>query len=208
LDPVELIKTRRSIRHFNRTKIPRSTVNEILESARWAPSAHNVQPWRIIVVDDDTTKERLAKKMGEAWLSDMHKDGVPEEKAESIVKLETWDRITASPVVIVACLTMEGMHTYPDSSRQEAEHTMAVQSVAAFIQNLLLSAHYHGLGACWNCGPLFCKDAVRNALSLPEEIEPQAMVIMGYPDERPQFPVRRPLTEICAFNSWDEKLAR
>jgi coenzyme F420-0:L-glutamate ligase/coenzyme F420-1:gamma-L-glutamate ligase len=202
LDPVQLIKTRRSIRRFKTTKISRGTVNQILELARRAPSAHNAQPWRIVVIDDDAVKEKLAKKMGETWLSDIRKDGVPKKKAESIVKLETWDRITGSPVVIVACLTMEGMQTYPDSRRREAEHTMAVQSVAAFIQNLLLSAHCYGLGVCWNCGPLFCKDTVRKALSLPKETEPQAMILMGYSDERPPSPSRKPLTEICAFNSW------
>jgi len=202
LDPAQLIKARRSIRRFKPMKISRKTINEILELARWAPSAHNAQPWRIVVIDDGTVKEKLAKTMGEAWLSDMSRDGVPRDRAEGIVKLETWDRITESPLAIVACLTMEGMHGYPDSRRREAEHTMAVQSVAAFVQNLLLSAHHHGLGACWNCGPLFCKDAVRKALDLPKELEPQAMVIMGYPDEKSVSASRKRLAEICKFNSW------
>lgn len=202
MDPAQLIKARRSIRRFKPMKISRKTINEILELARWAPSAHNAQPWRIVVIDDGTVKEKLAKTMGEAWLSDMSRDGVPRDRAEGIVKLETWDRITESPLAIVACLTMEGMHGYPDSRRREAEHTMAVQSVAAFVQNLLLSAHHHGLGACWNCGPLFCKDAVRKALDLPKELEPQAMVIMGYPDEKSVSASRKRLAEICKFNSW------
>lgn len=202
MDPAQLIKTRRSIRRFKPTKISRSTVNEILDLARWAPSAHNAQPWRVVVVDDDAVKGKLAKEMGEAWISDMRKDGVLREKAERIVKLETWDRITKSPIVIVACLTMENMHTHLDSKRRKAEYTMAVQSVAAFVQNLLLSTHYHGLSACWVCGPLFCKDAVRKALSFPRKLEPQAMIIMGYPDEQPAAPSRKFIDEIGAFNSW------
>ncbi|MEM2987972.1 MAG: nitroreductase family protein [Candidatus Bathyarchaeia archaeon] len=202
MDVVELIKTRRSIRKFKPTKVSRKVLDVVLDLAKWAPSAHNAQPWRIIVVDDETVKARLATAMGKAWLSDMLKDGVPKEKAEYIVKVESWQRITESPVVIITCLSMENMHKYPDRRRKRAEYIMGVQSVAAYVQNMLLLAHYHGLGACWICAPLFCQNAVRKVLGLPSEVEPQAMIIMGYPDEKPEPPPRRPLEMFSAFNSW------
>ncbi|MEM2367230.1 MAG: nitroreductase family protein [Candidatus Bathyarchaeia archaeon] len=202
MDVVELIKTRRSIRKFKPTKVSRKVLNVLLDLAKWAPSAHNAQPWRIIVVDDENVKARLATAMGKAWLSDMLMDGVPKEKAEYIVKVESWQRITESPVVIIACLSMENMHKYPDRRRKRAEYIMGVQSVAAYVQNMLLLAHYHGLGACWICAPLFCQNAVRKVLGLPSEVEPQAMIIMGYPDEKPEPPPRRPLEMFSAFNSW------
>jgi len=131
--------------------------------------------------------------MGKVWLSDMLRDGVTKEKAE--------ERITKSPIVIIVCLTMENMHKYPDKRRQRAEYLMGVQSVAAFIQNLLLSAHYHGLGACWVCAPLFCPSAVRKVLGLPRNVEPQAMITMGYADEKPTPPPKK-LEDTCFFNSW------
>ncbi len=202
LDAVELIKTRRSIRKFKPTKVSREVISAILDLARWAPSAHNAQPWRIIIIDDDAVKERLATLMGKAWLSDMLKDGVPKSKAEEIFRAESWQRITESPVVLIACLTMEDMHKYPDRRRRKAEYLMGVQSVAAYIQNLLLLAHYYGLGACWVCAPLFCQNAVRKALGLPSEIEPQAMVIMGYAAENPEPPPRKPLEAFSKFNFW------
>ena len=202
MDAVELIKTRRSIRNFKPVKVSREVVNAILDLAKWAPSAHNAQPWRIIVIDDDAVKAKLATAMGRAWLSDMLKDGVPRSKAEEIVEVESWQRITESPVVLIACLSMEDMHKYSDRRRQKAEYLMGVQSVAAYIQNLLLLAHYYGLGACWVCAPLFCQNTVRKALGLPREIEPQAMVIMGYAAENPEPPPRKPLEAFSAFNSW------
>ncbi|MBS7636873.1 nitroreductase family protein [Candidatus Bathyarchaeota archaeon] len=202
MDAVELIKSRRSIRKFKPLKVPRKVVNAILDLAKWAPSAHNAQPWRVVVIDDKAVKMRLATAMGEAWLSDMLKDGVPREKAEAIVNVESWQRITESPVVLIVCLSMKEMHKYPDRRRQKAEYTMGVQSVAAFIQNLLLLAHYYGLGTCWVCAPLFCQKAVRKALNLPRGIEPQAMVIMGYADEMPEPPPRKPVEYFCTFNSW------
>ncbi|MEM1563578.1 MAG: nitroreductase family protein [Candidatus Bathyarchaeia archaeon] len=202
MDLVELIKTRRSIRKFKSAKVSREVVNAILDLARWAPSAHNAQPWRIIVIDDEAVKARLATAMGKAWLEDMLKDGVSKSKAEEIVRVESWERIMKSPVVIIACLSMEDMHVYLDGKRRRAEYLMAVQSVAAYIQNMLLLAHYYGLGACWVCAPLFCQNAVRKALGLPRKIEPQAMIIMGYPDEKPEPPSRKPLETFSAFNSW------
>lgn len=200
MDIVEAIKTRRSIRKFKPDKVSREIVCSILDLARWAPSAHNAQPWRCIVIDDEKVKENLANEMGRAWLLDMLKDGVPREKAEEIVRLESWERITKTPIVIIVCLTMEDMHKYPDRRRRKAEYLMAVQSVAAYIQNLLLLAHHYGVGACWICAPLFCQKAVRKALSLSRKIEPQAMIIMGYADEKPIPPPRKGLNDICSFN--------
>jgi F420 biosynthesis protein FbiB-like protein len=92
-------------------------------------------------------------------------------------------RITAAPVAIVACLSMADMDAYPDARRAEAERTMTMQSTALAVQNLLLAAHALGLGACWLCAPLFCPDAVREVLKLPEDWEPQALVTMGWPAE-------------------------
>jgi nitroreductase len=97
---------------------------------------------------------------------------------------------------------MEDMHKYPDRRRQRAEYLMGVQSAAVYIQNLLLLAHYYGLGTCWVCAPLFCQNAVRKALGLPREIEPQAMVIMGYAAEKPKPPPRKPLEAFSKFNFW------
>lgn len=198
----QLVKSRRSVRQFKSTKVPRDVIHVILDMARWAPSAHNAQPWRFIVIDDEEVKRKLATEMGKAWLSDMLEDEVPKDEAERIVKLKSWDRITRSPLVVIACLTMEDMHRYLDSRRQKAEHVMAVQSVAVYIQTMLLLAHYHGLSACWICAPLFCQNAVRKVLGLPRKLEPQAMIIMGYTDEKPQPPPRKSLEEICAFNFW------
>jgi nitroreductase len=60
---------------------------------------------------------------------------------------------------------------------------MAVQSVALACQNLLLAAHYYGLGACWMCAPLFAPVLVRDVLQLPAAWTPQALITVGYPAE-------------------------
>ena len=146
--------------------------------------------------------------MGAVWLSDMLKDGVTRCEAETAVKLRTWARVTNSPVVIIACLDTKGVHKYPDTRRQKAEYVMAVQSVAAYIQTLLLIAHNHKLGACWLCAPLFCQAAIRKVLGLPKTFEPQSMIIMGYPDEMPPPPQRKALHRFYGLNRWPRHRSR
>jgi len=98
------------------------------------------------------------------------------------------------------------MDKYSDIRRQEYEHIMAVQSLAAAIQNMLLMAHSEGLGACWFCAPLFCQDVVRKVLRIPDDVEPMALITLGYPSERPKSPFRKPIEEIAYKNYWGERL--
>jgi len=205
MDLVDVVRSRRSIRKFKPEKPAREVVCSLLDLARWSPSAHNAQPWRLVVVDDAEVKAKLAKKMGEVWVSDMVRDGVERTEAERVVRLKNWSRVTSSPVVIMVCLDKRGVYKHADSRRRGVDYLAAVQSVAAYVQTMLLVAHDHGFGACWACTPLFCQNSVRRVLGLPKELEPQAMIIMGFPDERPSPSSRRPLEEICAFNSWPKE---
>ena len=201
---VKIIKSRRSIRKFKPDPVSIALIKKILDAARWAPSAHNSQPWRFVVVTDKILKEKLAKAMAEAWREDMIKNGIPQDEISKLLK-ESIKAFTETPVLIVVCLTMEDMHRYPDERRRRAEYIMAVQSVAASIQNILLMAHALGLGSCWKCAPLFCPDTVRRILEIPQDIDPQAILLVGYPLETPKPPPRRPLEDIVYYEKWGSK---
>jgi nitroreductase len=58
---LNIIKSRRSIRQFQPSAIPKKLIMDILECGRWAPSGLNHQPWKIIVVSDTETKKKLAQ---------------------------------------------------------------------------------------------------------------------------------------------------
>ena len=200
----EVVKGRRSVRVYNTgVKVPKEVLTRILEAACWAPSAHNAQPWRFILVDSREARRALVEAMARVWLRDLKGDGVPEDKALEIVEAECRRRFMEASVLIVACLTMRDMDRYPDIRRMEAEHLMAVQSTAAAIENLLLAAHVEGLGACWVCAPLFCQETVQEALGLPADLEPQAIITLGYPAEKPQPPPRKPLNKLAWIPSSD-----
>jgi F420 biosynthesis protein FbiB-like protein len=179
---LQLIHTRRSIRKFEPRPVARSLIERLVEAACWAPSAHNRQPWRFMVLTGADRKRQLAEAMGARLSADLWADGVEEaEIARDVAR--SYRRLTGAPALVLVCLSMEDMDRYPDAARQRNERIMAIQSVGMAAQNLLLMAHAEGLGACWLCAPLFCPDVVRETLGLPEGFEPQGVIALGYPAE-------------------------
>jgi F420 biosynthesis protein FbiB-like protein len=180
---LRLIQDRRSIRRFLPEPVPRALIERLLTAATWAPSAHNRQPWRFVVIETLARKVELAQAMGARLRADLMADGVDPALIEADAA-RSYDRLTSAPVLILVCLTLADMDVYPDHKRAHNEVVMTVQSVAMAGQNLLLAAHEAGLGACWMCAPLFCPDVVSAALSLPDDWQPQGLIALGYPAQR------------------------
>ena len=199
----DAIKQRRSIRKYLTREVSQKIVLDVLEAAGCAPSAHNSQPWRFIVLQDPSVKRRLADAMADAWVKDLQKDGITVEVDKRAERVE---RFATAPVLILACLTLEGLPKYSDVERQDTERDLAVQSFGAALQNLLLEAYAKGLGACWFCAPAFCKETVRKTLKIPDAVEPQAFVAMGYPAEKPQVPIKKLLEGYCFVDIWGKPL--
>lgn len=193
-----IIQERRSIRRFDGSAIPSETLQRVLEAATMAPSAHNRQPWRFVILTALEDKRSLANALGEELRQDRLADGDDPGQIEKDVT-QSIERITNAPVVVIACLSMEAMDVYPDERRKTAEYIMAVQGVSMAAQNLLLAAHAEGLGACWLCAPLFTKDEVREELSLPDGWDPQGLIILGYPAEVGKERPRRPMEEVSRW---------
>jgi coenzyme F420-0:L-glutamate ligase/coenzyme F420-1:gamma-L-glutamate ligase len=199
----DAIRQRRSIRKFSSKPVPKALILEVLETAAWAPSAHNSQPWRFIIIEDLEVKENLSKNLADAWAADLVKDGL---KVDQKLRNERELRFAKAPVLVLACLTMEELRKFPDVPRQGFERDLAVESLSAGLQNLLLAAHAAGLGACWFCAPAFAKETVRKVLAIPTEVEPSALIILGYPAETPKVPTRKPLKDFCYVDVWGKGL--
>jgi F420 biosynthesis protein FbiB-like protein len=141
--------------------------------------------------------------MAESWVADMDKDGSSIEPETFKLRVE---RFATAPTLVLACLSMEGMIKFPDVERQVCERDLAMQSLAAALQNILLAAHSLGLGSCWFCAPAFCKETVREVLEIPGEVEPQALITIGYPAEKTPSPQRKELNEYCFRDKWGRRL--
>ncbi|MCS7139617.1 MAG: nitroreductase family protein [Candidatus Nezhaarchaeota archaeon] len=192
---LELLRARRTIRVFEDRDVPLELVLKALEAATWAPSAHNSQPWRFIVIGRGEVRRRLVESMSKKFMEDLIKDGVPRDEAELIVSSSA-ERFMKAPLLVLFCLAKEDLERYPDERRSRAEWIMGVQSVAVAIENFLLALHALGLAGCWRCAPLFAQEEVERVLNLPEDYEPQAIVEVGYPAEKPSMPARKPLNQV------------
>jgi F420 biosynthesis protein FbiB-like protein len=192
------LRTRRSVRRFRSDPVPGNLINQILEAATWAPSAHHRQPWRFAVLTGEQVKANLAEAMGAAFLADLTRDGVSVEKAHEQVDRSRL-RLNEAPAVIILCCDSTTGDIYPDAARQQSEYLMAIQGVAMAGQNLLLAAAALGLGAVWLCSPLFAPEAIREVLALPHEWEPEGMVLLGYPDAQPPDRPRVPPEEVTRY---------
>jgi F420 biosynthesis protein FbiB-like protein len=197
LDFASLARGRHVIRQFKPIPVPRELVERTIEAAGWAPSPHGAQPWRFVVLTRAEAKEKLAEAMAAEWQRNLEMDGQEPGVVQTRLR-KSQHRIVASPVLIVPCLYLEDLDRYPDAARQEAEVTMAIQSLGAAVQNLLLSAYSFGLDTGWMCAPLFCPDVVREALDLPPTLVPHALINLGYGAKDPPRRPHRPVSELIA----------
>jgi len=201
---LDFLMSRRSSKKLEYSSVPLSDVVRALEATVRASNAHNAQPWRFVVVTEESVKRRLLEEMEKEWRRDLTADGLDDEKVRTIVNYAS-ERTRRASVIVVACLAMVDMDQYPDQRRRMCEYIMGVQSVAAGLQNMLLAFHALGYGACWRCSPLFAPKAVRLVLGIPEEVEPQALIeVGGVGGVRPAE--RRPLREVAYINRWGEPL--
>jgi F420 biosynthesis protein FbiB-like protein len=194
------LEARRSIRSFVDEPVPRDVLDRFVEAACIAPAPHHSRPWRWVVVDTDSGKRQLAEGMGDAWRRDLASDGVARARIDELVGASR-AKITGAPAVVLGCLTWLGLDRYPDEARQRAEFGMALLSLGAAVENLMVAAAADGYASCWVAAPIFCPEAARDALDLDAEWLPHAMVLVGRPDPayvgRPRPPV--PLDELRAL---------
>lgn len=192
------LRTRRSIRRFKPDPVPAPVIERILTTATYAPSAHNTQPWRFVVVKntsalsaqsaDNTTKLGLA--LTSVMRRDMTAEGAPEAEIEARVT-RSRQRLDEAPVVILLCRDLTAVREH-----KREDEVMAIQSVSNAATYLLLAAHAEGLGGNWICWPLYAQEEARKALALPETWQPQAMFFVGWADEEPGEKALKPLDEI------------
>lgn len=173
LDLFEAIKSRRSVRRFTREDVSEEEVEKLIDAARWAPSAGNIQPWEFVVVRKPEIKHKLS-------IAALHQTFIEE-----------------APVVIVVCANQ---HRSGRGYGARGVHLYCLQDTAAATQNMLLAATALGLATCWVGA--FREEEAKRALNLPEGVRPVAIIPVGHPAERPLARSRRPLSEIVHYETY------
>lgn len=198
---IELIKARRSVREFEKKAVSRDVVCQLLEAATWAPSNHNRQPWKFLVLNDPEFLPALAQKVRaelEARLQTMP-DSVAQYGKEMI---EYACFFGEAPLVLVV------LHKHTINLVAEAWQGIANPalvsgeplSAAMAVQNLLLAAQALGLGACVLTAPLLAPQTMAT-LAPPAGMEITCLVTIGYPAKTPSAPRRKSLEHIVEFRN-------
>ncbi len=151
MDVFTAIIERRSIRRFTDEPVRREQLEKLVEAARWAPTAGNLQPWRFVVVTATVVKEALAAAAGGQRF------------------------VAAAPAVIGVAAVPPASARYGARGRE----LYCLQDTAAAVQNILLAAYEMGLGTCWVGA--FDEAGVGRALELDADERPVALIPVGVP---------------------------
>ena len=215
MDIVEAIRDRKTIRRFSSRAVEDRLVDEILEAGRRAPSASNSQPWRFVVVRDETRKAALAEAAGGQKSVSTAQVVIVVCGEPSAVKPAAWmkrwaefrqagmeEELTATGVV-------EAVNRITPARQKESErlgkdHVMAVSlasNVAIAVSFMTLRAHELGLGSCWIGA--FLKNDVRKIVRVPDFVEVMWMLAIGYPDITPVKRPRKSIAELVHYETWE-----
>ena len=176
----QAVAARRSIRAFTDQPVPTAALERAVALAAQAPAPHHSQPWRFAILDSDEGRHRLSEAMGRAWRADLSSDGLAPEEVERIVS-KSHRLLTSTPVLVVCCADMSRAHDYPDDRRRRAEWSLFAHSVGAALQSFMTSLATEGIGSCWISAPVFCGEVVKGVLDFDAQVEPHALILVGYP---------------------------
>jgi nitroreductase len=167
----EVVRARRSVRRFEERAIDRATLVAVLECARSAPSAGNLQAYEIVVVEDEGRRGPLAR----AALDQPH-----------VARAPTVLVFLADPARSARKYGQRGVELY------------ALQDATIACSYAQLAASALGLGSCWTGA--FYREQVSAAIGAPAGLVPVALLCLGHPAEQPSATERRPLSSLVRWD--------
>ena len=188
-ETLETIRRRHSIRQFQDLPVDDSLIKIILDAANQAPSAHNQQSWRFIVL-------REKKRLELSHLVAARANDYP-KPSSSILRMAS--RCLASAPVVISVSNTGSLITHgselfniDNDKSYDFFRTMEIQSSAAAVENLLLAATSLGLGSVWLGILYLMKDEVLSFLG-EKKGEFMAVIPIGYPKKDQGGPQKKPL---------------
>ncbi len=191
MDFLELARKRRSIRVFEDRDVPEELIRKVLEAGNLAPSAHNKQSWKFVVVKGNK-KKQLASLITE--LSELYP-----KKSRLLLRMAS-KSINSAPVLIAVLSTgelVEEAYDFGEDYKKEIErffYEMEIQSASAAVQNMLLQATELGLGSLWLGIVVLVASQIECFLGIEGKL--LAMIPIGYPSKNYIPPRKKPLAEV------------
>ncbi len=178
---IELITKRQSVRKYIDKPIEKEKLMRCIEAARLAPSASNAQPWKFIIIDNPELKEKVTK--------------------------ETYDLVASfnkfvhqAPIIIAITLEKPTLVNRLGGRIKKKEWKLIDVGIAA--EHICLQATEEGLGTCmlgW-----YNERKIKTLLNIPEKRSLALLISVGYfaEDYKQREKIRKPLDEVCSFNTY------
>lgn len=176
----DCIKERRSIRKFKADPVDHALLSEIIETASYAPSWKHTQITRYIAVEGEL-KNKIAAECTQTY----PKNG----------------EIIAQAPVLIAITYIKGRSGFERDGSYSTSRGASWQMFDAGIatQTFCLAAYEKGLGSV--IMGIFDEAKAASLLNVPEERELVALIPVGYPDEEPVAPKRKPVEELLSYQN-------
>ncbi|MCC7551333.1 MAG: nitroreductase family protein [Methanobacterium sp.] len=159
---LETIKNRRSVRRYQDDQIKDEELDDILESAIYAPTGHNNQPWHFTIIQDKGLINQINEGANEVMR------GMDIEWIAQMGKTENLHIFHRAPTIIMVSARKDALTPLPDCS--------------AAVQNMLLAAESMNIGSCWiGLAKLyFLNEENMKKFNIPEGYEVHFGVSLGY----------------------------
>lgn len=174
----ECIKGRRSIRKFKADPIDHALLQEIVETASYAPSWKHTQITRYIAVEG-ALKDEIASTCTDAYA----RNGEIMKNAPMLIAVTIIEKRSG--------FERDGSY----STIREGGWQMYDAGVAS--EAFCLAAYEKGIGSV--IMGIFDPVKAAKLLNLPEGRDVIALIPIGYPDEAPNAPMRKPVEELVTF---------
>ncbi|MEJ2132739.1 MAG: nitroreductase family protein [Gammaproteobacteria bacterium] len=201
----EVMYNCRAMRRLKADPVPEALLIKLIDAANQGPSGSNRQPARWIVVRDAEQRRKLAELNAaavDAYVrpTSGRPDTLPHQSADARARqLEAvlWqrDHMHEIPALIIACVQF-------DAAPSPAQRAGGGGSIWPQVQNLLLAARALGLGAAPTTLGLSNRDAAREVLALPDDIEAYCLIPVGFPIGRFGPVTRLPVEETMRWDRW------
>jgi len=192
---LQAIKNRRSVRMFLDKPVSDKDLKTILHAANQAPSAHNQQSWRFIVLKSEKKNELVEL---------VNSKSAKFPRPASVLLRMASRSIASAPVVIAIAnsgeLILRGTELFKVESLTGHDffRIMEIQSSAAAVENLLIAATSLGLATVWLGVLVLIKSDVLQFLGEPEG-EFMAVIPVGYAARPSPGPKKQPLRMVVKY---------
>lgn len=190
----DVIRHRRSVREFDSSPIPEEDIRLILDMARYAPTAGNVQPWKFLIIKDKERLKSLQKALNEWWKESVIKRNLPPEREKEALERRNQyiKKLMTAPVFIFVFVDTS---VYPE---------LAIYDGCLAVENLMLAARALGYGTVFST-TFFPKEKVQDFVQAPENLTLICATPLGRPKQWPPMPPKKELDEFIVRERFERK---